>query len=223
MKARTKEAGSTLRRRLLNGSMAAALVAAVAVFCVMLQIEKNTLADYEKGVIYVAAREIPKGQIISQENVSEYFAECLLDLSCIPEAAVTDVSKLRGMAARVPVEEGAFLCQGMFEELDEITAGMQEPVIAGLKAEDLYQVVGGVLRSGDRVHIYRVNQEGRAVLVWENLFVQAVFDQAGTVIRSGDEATAAQRINVYLDKGDVEEFYSELTLGTLRMVKAEDV
>lgn len=222
MKKRTKTAGDTLRRRLLNGSMAAALVAAVAVFGVMLQMEKDMLANYEKAVVYVAAQEIPRGQMITQENVSAYFAECLLDANCIPDAAITDIDELQGLVARLPVEEGAFLARGMFEEFSEITAGMKEPVIAGLRAEDLYQVAGGVLRVGDRIHIYRVDEAGEAKLVWENLFVQAVFDQAGTGIVSDDRTTAAQRINVYLDKGDVEEFYSDLTLGSLRIAKAED-
>ena len=35
---------------------------------------------------------------------------------------------------------------------------MTQPVVAGFKADDLYQVVGGVLRSGDRINIYQVNE-----------------------------------------------------------------
>ena len=108
-------------------------------------------------------------------------------------------------------------------ELIEEHTVVSEPVVAGLRAEDLYQVVGGVLRAGDRIHIYRVDEEGKAVLAWENVYVQGVFDQSGTAISNEDRNTAAQRINVYLDKKVVEEFYSQLNAGALRIVKREDV
>lgn len=211
------------KRRLINGSMVAALVAAVAVFGVMLQIEKNTLAAYEKAPILVAAREIPKGQLITEENREDYLKEVMLEKSAIPDTAICKVEQVAGLAASVTVTEGAYLMSDMFEKLNDITEQMSEPVVAGLRAEDLYQVVGGVLRAGDRIHIYRVDEEGKAVLAWENVYVQGVFDQSGTAISNEDRNTAAQRINVYLDKKAVEEFYSQLNAGALRIVKREDV
>lgn len=36
---------------------------------------------------------------------------------------------------------------------------MEDPVIAGCKADDLYQIVGGVLRAGDRINIYQVDEQ----------------------------------------------------------------
>jgi len=211
------------KRRLINGSMVAALVAAVAVFGVMLQIEKKALAAYEKAPIYTASREIPKGQMITEENSKEYFKEVMLEKTAIPDTAICNVEQVTGLAARVTVTEGAYLMEDMFEKLNDITAQMSEPVVAGLRADDLYQVVGGVLRAGDRIHIYRVNEEGEAVLAWENVYIQGVFDQSGTTISNDDRNTAAQRINVYLDKKMVEAFYSWLNAGTLRIVKREDV
>lgn len=211
------------KRRLINGSMVAALVAAVAVFGVMLQIEKKALAAYEKAPIYTASREIPKGQMITEENRKEYFKEVMLEKTAIPDTAICNVEQVTGLAARVTVTEGAYLMEDMFEKLNDITAQMSEPVVAGLRADDLYQVVGGVLRAGDRIHIYRVNEEGEAVLAWENVYIQGVFDQSGTTISNDDRNTAAQRINVYLDKKMVEAFYSWLNAGTLRIVKREDV
>lgn len=46
----------------------------------------------------------------------------------------------------------------MFTAVNDITKDMTQPVVAGFKADDLYQVVGGVLRSGDRINIYQVNE-----------------------------------------------------------------
>lgn len=201
------------------GGMAAALVAAVAVFVVMLQLEKSALTKYEKGTVYAAAVEIPKGQLITAENMSLYFQEKSLDKSCIPDSALCSPEQVSGLAPVFDIEQGVLLSEGMFETLNDVLDEMKEPVVAGFKAEDIYQVAGGVLRAGDRIHIYSVSEEGQAVLVWNNVYVQEVFDQTGTRIVNGDSVTAAQRINIYLDKKDVEAFYSELANGALRVVR----
>lgn len=214
-----KPGREVLTERWKAGGMAAALIAAVAVFAVMLQLEKSALTKYEKGTVYAAAAEIPKGQLITAENMSLYFQEKSLDRSCIPESALCSPEQVTGLAAVFDIEQGVLLSEGMFETLDDVLAEMKEPVVAGFKAEDLYQVAGGVLRAGDRIHIYSVSEEGGAELTWDNIYVQEVFDQTGARVVNGDMVTAAQRINIYLDKKDVEAFYSELASGTLRVVR----
>lgn len=206
-------------KRIWNGGILAALIAAVTVFVVMLEMEKRMLTQYERGVIYVAAAEIPKGQLITGENYQEYFTECLLDKNVIPQTAICSEVQVEGLVAAGDIEKGVLLTAGMFERLDDITAELKEPVVAGLKAEDLYQMAGGILRAGDRIHVYSVDEENVARLVWNNIYVQQVFDSVGGSIPNRDKVTAVQRINVYLDSGDVEKFYSELASGSLRVVK----
>ena len=83
-------------------------------------------------------------------------------------------------------------------------------------------MVNGILRSGDRIHIYTVEEDTKnANLIWENVFVQGAFDNSGNQIQDGDEETAAARINIVLEKSCIERFYSELAKGSLRVVKAE--
>lgn len=207
--------------KLRTGGIIAALIAAFAVFLCLVQIEKSVLTQYEKGVIYVAAKEIPKGQMITEDNSREYLAERELDKSCIPVTALSDPGQYTGLAAVFDIEPGVLLTAGMFEDLDNIWDEIGEPVIAGFKAEDIYQVAGGVLRAGDRIHIYYV-ENGKAVLAWDSVYIQQVFDISGKSIANGDTTTAAQRLNIYLDKGDVEAFYTGLASGSLRAVKACD-
>lgn len=212
---------SATRKKLINGSIVAALVAALAVFWVMLQTEKNLLTQYERGNIFVAAKEIPSGQLISMENYQEYFEEALLDKNYIPESAVSSPEQIVDLVAVAAIDSGTLLTMGMFEPLNVITEELEEPVIAGVKAEDLYQMAGGILRAGDRIHIYSVKEEQGTRLVWENVFVQGVFDQMGNAIDNADTITPVQRINVYLDKDEVAQFYTELATGSLRIVKVE--
>lgn len=204
--------------RIKAGVSITALAAAVAMFVILLQVEKSVLEQYEKGVVYVAGAPILKGQMITQENFALYFTEQELDVRCIPLTALKRPEQVQGLAAVFDVEEGVLLTQGMFRRLEDVLKDMEEPVVAGFRAEDMYQVVGGTLRAGDRVHIYSV-QDGDAVLAWEEVYVQQVFDAAGGNIPNGDRTMTAQRINVYLDKKDVGAFYQELAKGGLRVVK----
>lgn len=205
-------------KRLKMGGIIAMLVASFAIFAAMIQIEKNVLTQYEKDAIYIAAREIPKGQLITEDNYKQYFEEKQLDKSCIPITALRSPEQVAELTAVYTIEQGVLLTQGMFQRMDEILERMEHPVVAGFKAEDIYQVAGGVLRAGDRVNIYSVREDGTN-LVWQRVYVQQVFDASGNAIPSGDTSTAAQRVNVCLDEADVEDFYSQLAWGSLRVVK----
>lgn len=169
--------------------------------------------------------EIPRGEKITGETVDRYVTVAEIDKRMVPETALRDREAVLGRIAVYGIEEGTVLTAGMLREEEEITGQMKEPVIAGFRAEDLYQVVGGVLRAGDRIHIYCVdpgkaeNEEGNEKILWENVWVQQVFDQTGAAISGKDNATPAQRINIYLDKTEVDGFYSALAQGSLRAVK----
>lgn len=219
MRKKTKAAEGWTAEKRVGGGVVIALVAAVAVFAVMLQTEKNALAGVEKGVVVVAITAIPEGQLITAENREVYLGLEEIETTLIPEHAALSPEELEGRMAVFGIDSGTVMTFSMLRDVNEMTEGMEEPVIAGFKADDLYQVVGGVLRAGDRIHVYSVSENHEVNLIWENLFVQDVFDQAGKQIQSGDTATSAQRINVYLDRADVEKFYSELATGTLRVVK----
>lgn len=218
MKDRKKKEKRQGNSRLRLGGVLAALVASVAIFAAMIQTEKNILTQYERGTIYTAVREIPRGQLITEDNYQQYFREQQLDKSCIPPTALNSPDQVTGLVAAYDIDSGILLTEGMFQELNDILNGMSEPVVAGFKAEDIYQVAGGVLRAGDRVNIYSV-KDGETSLVWAKVFVQQVFDASGTAISNGDTVTAAQRINVYLDEAEVQNFYAELSGGSLRVVK----
>lgn len=225
IKGRNKDAGSRANRKRKADGMKrkttagiAALVAAVALFAILLGTEKSMMEQYEKGTVYVAACEIPKGLLITEENVGKYFKKTELEKRSIPPTALADPGQIRGLAAIFDVEAGTILTKGMFVSLEEILRVLEEPVIAGFRADDMYQVAGGVLRTGDRIHIYTI-RDNQAKLAWEAVYVQQVFDSAGKSISNEDQVSVAQRINVYLDKKDVEAFYSGLAMGNLRVVK----
>lgn len=225
-------------RSILPGVIIVSLLVAVIVYAVMLNAEKTALSDYEKGTVYVTTKPVPKGTMIT----ADYITQKEVDKSLIPSGAVSRPEDLTDLISVYAVDQGSIITAGMLISVNDITKDMEQPVVAGFKADDLYQVVGGVLRSGDRINIYQVDEnvnkgdtsqslantdaEGNwtetystASLVWGNVFVQEVFDSAGTVISTADTTTPAQRVNIYMDNDNVAAFYAALAQGSLRVVK----
>lgn len=208
------------KKNILPGAAAAAFVAAVMVYIILLNVEANILRSYEKGEILLAQSNIAAGTVFTEENLGQYFTAAQLDKTMIPAAAVADREQLAGKMAVAAIDEGSVLTAAMLEDWDEILAKMNHPVLAGFRAEDLYQVVSGTLRTGDYIHIYIVDEESEeARLNWENVLVAQVFDSSGKVIYAEETESPAARVNILLEREAVEVFYSELEKGSLRAVK----
>jgi len=186
----------------------------------MINAEKNILSEYEKETVLIMQTDLVKGVELTAENLAQYVTEAAMDKNLIPEAAVYDMDQLIGQMTVSDIDKGVVLTRSMLEGTESQSQGLHNPVIAGFKADDLYQVVSGTLRSGDRIHIYTIEEEsGQACLIWENILVKQVFDSAGSMITPDDKVTAAGRVNILLEQDNVEQFYSELTTGSLRVVK----
>ena len=71
-------------------------------------------------------------------------------------------------------------------------------------------------------NVEQEEEEQNGKLLWENVFVQQVFDRNGAAIGGDDGTTPAQRVNIYMEKERVADFYAALAQGSLRVVKAED-
>lgn len=208
------------KKSILPGAVMAAFLAAVIVYCILLNVEKNMLSSYEKGTVVAAAGKIVKGTILDKENMAEYLVELQMDKKLIPESVYTDQEQLLGLMASWNIEKGSVITEAVVQTGQEIEAELAAPVVAGFKAEDLFQVVSGTLRSGDRIHIYIVDEEGGSTcLAWENVLVRQVFDNGGMEIESRDKTAAAHRVNILLERESVEQFYNELARGSLRVVK----
>ena len=208
------------KKNLIPGAVVIAFLASVIVYIVMINAEKNILSEYEKETVLIMQTDLVKGVELTAENLVQYVTEVAMDKNLIPEAAVYDMDQLVGQMTVSDIDKGVVLTRSMLEGTESQSQGLHNPVIAGFKADDLYQVVSGTLRSGDRIHIYTIEEEsGQACLIWENILVKQVFDSAGSMITPDDKVTAAGRVNILLEQDNVEQFYSELTTGSLRVVK----
>ncbi len=214
---------SVKNKSIIPGVIFISLLAAIIAFVILLNIEKNVLTDYEKGLVVVASMDIPEGELITLKNINQYMSLVEIDKKLISEDMITEVSHLENMMTLIEIKAGSIITGNLFDSLDSRMESLNKPVVAGFNSEDLYQVVSGVLRAGDTINIYIVDEEEKqATLGWENIYVLQSFDTAGTEIAAEDTLTAAQRINILMEQKQVEEFYSRLAQGSLRVVKIID-
>lgn len=203
------------------GLIAACLVMSVIVFLILLGIERNMLKSYEKGSVLVVKQEIPERTLITAENAETYFELREVEKTVIPDGSFLGTEELLGCITAGKLERGVIPTASMVEEYKEELKNMQEPVVAGILADDIYQLAGGTLRAGDKIHIYAVDKEGEeAKLIRSDVSIVQAFDSAGAPIEAADTKSAVQRINIYLEKENVEALYSALASGSLRVVKA---
>lgn len=217
-KEKTRESG-----RIFPGVIVVAFIASAITFFLLLHIEKSILSNYEKGTVWVASGDLQKSLEISSANLETCFVQIEVDKQQIPESVITDVNTLKGSRTVFTIPEGTILSASMFTNDESYENNMVQPIIAGCKADDLFQAVSGILRKGDFVNIYTVNDEmGETYLLWENVLVYQTFDNAGNMIAPEDTSTAAARMNLLIEEGYAEQFYTEINNGSLRMVKVWD-
>lgn len=200
-----------------SGLAVTAFIAALIIFALLLYTEKKVIASEEKISVCVATCEIPDGTEINILNYKEYFSMHDIYISAVPDGALTSIEALYDKTAEYSITEGTVITDGMFRMSNIGSRGMNNPVLVGFKVEDIYQAVGGILRSGDYVHIYVVDEDGEAVLRWRNVCIEYAFDNSGNILARTD-AGKAMRFDAFFEMRDVKEFYEYLDSGKIRIV-----
>ncbi len=223
MKKSEKNRNEGKNRRILPGVIAISFLASAITFFMLLKIEQNMLQNYEKVKVWITAATLQKSVEITEENMHVYFQQVEVDKSILPENRVMEPENLKGSRTGLIISEGSILTDSMFVSDESYRSNLISPVIVGCKADDLYQVASGILRKGDHVNVYTVNEElEETYLLWGNVLIEQTFDQAGNRIAPEDTSTAAARINLLMEESWTEQFYTELKKGSMRMVKIWD-
>ena len=208
------------KKNLWPGMILMAFLASIATFFLLLNMEKNALEAYEKVSVWCTNCELSKGLEVTEGSLSQCLLKVEMDKTKVPADLIENPETLIGKQTVFAIPQGTILTASMFTQEETYRKGLYQPVIAGCKGDDLFQLVSGVLRKGDRVNIYTVNSEiEETYMLWENIVVYQVFDAAGNVIAPEDTTTPAARVNLLLEEGCTEQLYNELNAGSLRLVK----
>lgn len=202
------------------GLIAICLGIAGIVFLILLNMEKNLLENYEKQEVVTVYQTLPEGQILDGKNVQNYLKLQEVEKAAVPEGALGSLEEAYGHLPAVTLEAGTILSQSLLTDKKEQLDRLEHPVVAGLRADEISQMVCGTLRPGDIIHIYVTDKDtGETQKVWEDVFVEQAFDGNGGKIAASDTEASAQVVNVLLNKADIAYFYTELAKGTLRVVR----
>ena len=139
------KAGSGAKKG-LPGIILAAFAAAVITYVVLLNVEKNALSAYEKADCWILTETVEKDTELTTDNIDRLFRQTQVDVQHIPQEAVKDPQSLVGSQAAIAIPAGSMATDSMFIQAAVQRAALTKPVIAGCKAEDLYQLVSGTRR-----------------------------------------------------------------------------
>lgn len=199
------------------------LVLAVVLFITLLNVEARILADYEEGLVVVAAGPIGENTEITKENLSQYFILESRRLTDVPEQAYKSLEEMVGSYVQSDIDQGSMITHAM---LGELQVQQKDTVLLGLNMEALEQSVVGTLRTGDEIDIYTVMlDEEEEVMVEQALtgiMVDRSYTSAGAAIMKDDTASVAQYITIPIHKDAVGMLYEALENRRIEIVKHMD-
>ncbi len=160
--------------------------------------------------VYLAAKEIPEGTEITDENLLEYVTATEMDIRVIPSDYITEtgdnknIKELVGQFAdKKYLEKDVITLEG-FEKYNA-REGMNNPVEVSFAVSGVEQVVAGTLREGDTINIYAIrtrdansfeltNERYSADLLYSGKIVTNAFTSGGAYV----ENTNAEEFSVWL-------------------------
>lgn len=214
-----KEKGGVSAKVILCSVIVAAVLYALLIF-----VEKSIVDSEATKQVYVSVKEVPKDILVTDENMSEYFALKERPLSAVPDNAVSDGKELMGKYTDRVIDKNEILTGKSFSSLDERTRGIEHPIEVSLNASSLSQMVGGVIRAGDYINIWAVknsNINGESVTESKNIcthaYVTRTFTSSGEEAAGDDKDKATLVINIIIPAEQEEEFNRAIVEGTVRV------
>lgn len=218
-----------MRRRIIKKGnprvIVYSLIMTLVLYAVMLFVERTVLksADYE--YVYAAKMTVEKNTILTLENIDEYFELAERQADWLPQGSVTDVGQLVGKIVKYGYEKNQIVTLSGLSESDIRTEKIENPVEVALDGGSLSQMVGGIIREGDRINIWSVSRENengentvKADKICDYAYVTRVFTSSGVQLKqTSQDAGAAMVVNIVIPASKEEEFNIALEKGTLRV------
>lgn len=220
-KEKTIKTGKGKYKLLISAILACGVTAGLIAF------EANMLSNYETIEALAVARgagAIASGTVINENNASKYFELKEIPKDMQVENAVTGYEQLIGMQATEDMYENQIVLSSSFKNIDELLDGITDPVEVSVKAGDLSQIVGGILREGDLIDISVVNEEGKNESILNAVYVAKAFNSSGEKLEKNSEtASTAMIVNIIISKADEQLLNEKIQNGIIRIAKTNDV
>ena len=129
-----------------------AILAALIVFVVLTIIQRNMVNAGEKAGVVVAAREVPAGILLTQENIQQYFTMAQRLKSEVPADCFTSGYEMVGLITDRKLTAKEIVTANSLKDVDPFE-GIEDPVELSIDVDKLSHAVSGTLRAGDLVDI----------------------------------------------------------------------
>ncbi|MBE6047150.1 MAG: hypothetical protein E7213_01875 [Clostridium sp.] len=198
------------------------LVVTVVSFLLILFIENKIYNPEGTTSVYVVKEEkIEKGCIIDEKNFDELFDVQKRRSDQIPKVYLENKEDIYNHRLNQDIYENQVVTCDKFDDLDDELSEISEKRLTTFKAGNISNVVGGMLRAGDKVDII-LTSKNQSITILEDAFISEVRTSDGVKIDKLDKTKSAQIITFTMDISDVEKLEAAEAQGTINLAKVED-
>jgi len=128
------------------------ILCAFVIFIVFLTIENHIVNDVEATSVVVAITDVPKGIVLTEENMPSYFAMQMRTTGELPANTFTSGYELVGKVTKDVIVANQIVTANCVVQ-EDFYADIEDPVEISIEVGKIGQAVGGILRAGDKVDI----------------------------------------------------------------------
>lgn len=208
---RQKNRNKSIRLIVVSG------ILSLIVFIALLVVQSNILDMEEKIPVYVVKTEIKEGTKITSSNVSDYFTVTDRVVNTLPKNYIKkgDTSKLIDKFVEKDYAENEVVTSNALSDRASILDGMKKPVEVTFSSSAV-NVVGGILREGDTVNIYRI-KDGVATELLGKGYIYKAFEGT-TEVATDDKESVTTMFSIVIEE-EITTFFFENSAGTLKLTK----
>ena len=222
LKKKNKNTGISSGKKGVAMKLLGSFLVAVALFGVLVGVEKNLLSDYEKVSVVLCKIDVPKGTKITKENVSQYFYDYEVDIALVNDTCIKDKNEVINTVVEKSLSAHEILRKDDCTKEAEIYNKFSNPVEASITATNPGDIVSGTIRRGDYVDIAVVNKDTLEYdLMLKKVYVVDAFTSTGEKVSENAEGTAATMLTVVEEKDNLAKFYSARETGNVIVTKLE--
>ena len=225
-KRNTKSGTLTLKQQERKDSTRVILISiamAVIIFVLLLVIASSILDTGETKEVYRASKDIEKGTKITSNNINTYFEKKNYPVDDIPANHIVEPNELLDVyIIKDYVAKDIVTKEGLSKQ-EDIIAGIKNPIEVSISVSSIDSVVGGIIREGDFVNIYVVEDDkdfGKvATKIIDNCYIVKAMDGSGVEITRDKKDVVTSLFNIIIPMEKEKEFNEVLASGNMRMSK----
>ena len=201
------------------------LAISIAVFIVVIIIQRALTATEEKVVVVTAVKDISAPGFISAKDADKYFVEVEVPKRLAYEGVFESIKDILGEDEDVYVirslAEGEIVSDKCVVGGEDFLQDYKEPVEMGIRVSSFENAAAGTIRRGDVVDMCILDDLGEERKI--KLYVLQAFDSSGVRIDVSDSVSVAVAFTVLIEREQYVEVAEIVDLGKFDLIRTENV